>query len=81
MKEKSFSDLDKQERKELEDSFNYDWKLDCPPTWKERCGIEDEEMIELIRKIFILIDQAWNDYAAHVISLLINDFINEKRRV
>lgn len=75
MKEKSISDLSKETRDKLDMWFNADWKLKCPPTWKEGCEIENQDMLELVRKIYIVVDQPWNDWDAHIVSLLINNFI------
>jgi hypothetical protein len=81
MKERSIKDLDKETRDKLRMWFDGDWKLQCPPTWKERCKIDEQCMFELVRKIFIIIDQAWSDYDAHIVSLLIYDFMNDRHRV
>jgi len=79
MKEKRIKNLDKETREHLEKIFANDWKLKCDPKWRKTCGIEDEKMIEMIRKIFIIIDTSWDDYPAQIISLLINDYIENKQ--
>ncbi|WP_161597149.1 hypothetical protein [Dyadobacter flavalbus] len=52
-----------------------------PTPMREPYIIEDKKMVNLVREIFITVDQGWTDVQAYEVSKLINVYISEIGKV